>query len=51
MPIELLKNHFECIVGYLEEDRINGYATLGTVLIDGQLEQTKRVRDFISAHS
>ena len=51
MPIHLLEDRFERIVRYLEQGKIAGYAILGTVLIDGQLEQAQWIRDFIAAHS
>ena len=51
MPIDILQDRFERIVRYLEEGRIAGYAILGTVLIEGHLEQAEWIRDFIARHS
>ena len=51
VPISFLQDRFERMVRYLEQNKIAGYAILGTVLIDGQLEQAEFVRDFIARHS
>ena len=50
VPMELLKFQWERVLHYLEEGIIDGYAILGTVLIDGHQEQARWVRDFIAAH-
>ena len=51
VPLDFLRNRFENLVRWLDQGRIAGYSILGTVLIDGQLEQAEFVRDFIAQHS
>jgi len=51
LPIATIEKRFEGIVRHLKEGKIAGYTILGTVLIDGQLEQAEWIRDFIAKHS
>jgi len=51
VPMDALKHQWELVRRALDEGRIQGFDILGTVLIDGQLEQATWVRDFIRAHS
>jgi len=48
VPMDLLEYQWEKVAEYVERQWIAGYAILGTVLIEGQLEQATWVRDFIS---
>jgi hypothetical protein len=50
LPMDLLRHQWERIPGYLERGLIDGYAILGSVLIDGHQEQATWVRDFIAAN-
>lgn len=50
VPMELLTFQWERLACYLEEGQVQGYSILGTVLIDGQQEQARWVRDFIAAN-
>lgn len=50
VPMKWIRYQWERIAGYLADDKIAGYAILGTVLIDGQQEQAKWIRDFIARH-
>lgn len=50
-PIEILEDRFARIMRYLDQGLIVGYDILGTVLIDGQLQQAEWIRDFIASHS
>jgi len=51
IPMGLVRQRFEGIVRFLEEEKIAGYTILGTAVIDGQLEQAEWIRDFIAQHS
>jgi len=48
VPMELLKIQWELVLEELEKKEIAGYSILGTVLIDGQQEQARWIRDFIA---
>ena len=47
--MDLLKLQWEKISHYLDQDKIAGYSILGSVLIDGQLEQATWIRDLIQS--
>jgi hypothetical protein len=51
MPMEALQKQWEFVAKALGDGRLDGYAILGTVLIDGHLRQATWVRDFIRDHS
>lgn len=51
MPMDSLKHQWSVLAKALDEKTVSGFEILGTVLIDGQLEQATWVRDFIRAHS
>ena len=51
MPMDAVRHQWTVLVKALATDLVNGYDILGTVLIDGQLEQATWVRDFIRDHS
>jgi len=51
MPMEVVQDRFETVLRLLDEGSIAGYAILGTVLIDGHIEQAEWIRDFIAKHS
>lgn len=51
MPLETMQKQWATMVKALADDRIQGYAILGTVLIDGQQRQAAWARDFIRDHS
>ena len=46
-----VRRQWETLVKALADGRVNGFDILGTVLIDGQLEQATWIRGFIRAHS
>ena len=50
-PISALEQRFNDIVRHLDEGNIAGFEILGTILIDGQIEQAEWIRDFIAKHS
>lgn len=50
VPMSVVKDRFNRIVRYLDDGAISGFDILGTVLIDGHLEQAEWIRDFIAAH-
>ena len=47
VPMDLLRCQWRKVADFVEKEWIAGYAILGTVLIEGQLEQATWVRDFI----
>lgn len=51
MPMESLQPQWTTLVKALGDGRVDGYAILGTVLIDGQQRQAAWLRDFIRDHS
>lgn len=51
MPMEAVRRQWTVLAKGIEDGRLNGFDILGAVLIDGQLEQARWVRDFIRAHS
>ncbi len=51
LPMEALQRQWRIVAKTLEDGRVAGFEILGTVLIDGQLEQATWVRDFIRDHS
>ncbi len=50
IPMEAIERQWRLVDRALNDGRIQGYDILGAVLIDGQLEQARWVRDFIAAH-
>ena len=50
VPIDLLEQHWNEILKYVEQGRLQGYSILGGFLIDMHPEQARWLRDFISAH-
>ena len=48
--MDLLKQHWEDILGYVEQGRLSGYSILGGFLIDIHPQQARWLRDFIAAH-
>jgi hypothetical protein len=50
MPMELIKAQWERTLNYVQAGKIDGYAILGTFLIDGAQEQARWIRDFIAAN-
>jgi len=51
VPMDALRHQWHVVAAALSDGRITGFDILGTVLIDGQLEQATWVRDFIRDHS
>ncbi len=51
VPMDALRHQWEIVGKAVEDGRIAGFDILGTVLIDGQLEQATWVRDFIRDRS
>lgn len=51
VPMEMVEVQWESILRNCESGALSGYSILGTVLIDGQLEQANWIRDFIAANS
>jgi hypothetical protein len=51
LPIEDMQRQWDILVRALADGRVQGYAILGTVLIEGHLRQATWVRDFIKDHS
>lgn len=51
MPVEFVRGQWRTVAQALEDGRLTGFEILGTVLIDGQLEQALWIRDFIRDHS
>ena len=51
MPMESIRRQWHAVLKALEDGTIQAFDILGTVLIDGQLEQATWVRDFIRDHS
>ncbi len=51
VPMDALAYQWRRIARYLEEGKIDGYAILAAVLIDGHQQQARWVRDFIAEHS
>jgi len=49
--MEAVRRQWTVLAKGIEDGRLNGFDILGAVLIDGQLEQARWVRDFIRAHS
>ena len=50
MPMEAVRHQWNVVATALEDGRIAGFDILGTVTIDGQVEQALWIRDFIRAH-
>ena len=50
VPMSIIKFQMEKILKYVQEGTIEGFSILGAVLIDGQLEQSEWIRDFIAAN-
>lgn len=50
IPMEAIKEQWMLVQRALEDGRLQGFDILGTVLIEGQLEQAMWVRDFIRSH-
>lgn len=51
IPMDAIRRQWEFVAKALEDKRLSGFDILGTVLIDGQLEQATWIRDFIREHS
>jgi len=51
VPMDAVRHQWHTVAEALEDGRLDGFEILGTVLIDGQLEQAEWVRDFLQAHS
>lgn len=51
VPMDALRHQWEVVAKGLAQGLLDGFDILGTVLIDGQLEQATWVRDFIRDHS
>jgi hypothetical protein len=51
IPMDALKFQWEFVARALADGRLDAYEILGTVLIDGQLQQAEWVRDFIRDNS
>ena len=51
MPMDAVRRQWNAVAKALGDGRLDGFDILGTVLIDGQLEQAMWVRDFIRDHS
>jgi hypothetical protein len=51
VPMDALRQQWQFVSEALDDNRIDCFEILGTVLIDGQLEQATWVRDFIRDHS
>jgi hypothetical protein len=51
-PVEmpLLKQQWECVARGVRDGALAGYSILATVLIEGQQEQARWIRDFIAAN-
>ena len=50
VAMNLLKHQWECVARGVRDDTLAGYSILATVLIDGQQEQARWIRDFIAAN-
>jgi len=50
VPMDRVRHQWERIAAHLAAGTIAGYAILGAVLIDGQQEQARWIRDFIASH-
>lgn len=51
MPMDAVRRQWDIVLQGLSDNRLEGFDILGTVLIDGQLEQARWIRDFIRDHS
>ena len=51
MPMDAVRMQWDFVLKALDKQWVEGYDILGAVLIDGQLEQARWIRDFIRAHS
>jgi hypothetical protein len=51
MPMDAVRHQWNVVAQALDDGRIQGFDILGTITIDGQLEQALWIRDFIRAHS
>ena len=49
--MDAIRRQWDILVKGLSGGLLAGYDVLGTVLIDGQLEQAEWIRDFIRDHS
>lgn len=50
VAMNLLKHQWECVARGVDNGALAGYSILATVLIDGQQEQARWIRDFIAAN-
>ncbi len=50
VAMNLLKHQWECVARLVKNGTLAGYSILATVLIDGQQEQARWIRDFIAAN-
>ncbi len=51
LPMDVIKFRWERTARYLDEGKIDGYSILGTINIEGTLEVSEWIRDFIAQHS
>jgi hypothetical protein len=50
VAMDLLKHQWECVARGVKEGTLAGYSVLAAVLIDGQQEQARWIRDFIASN-
>lgn len=51
MPMDAIRRQWEFVLDGVQDGRLAGFDILGTILIDGQLDQARWIRDFIRANS